>query len=576
MIGTVESMAYTFWHAPGTTPIWTGGIAGTRWTNAAVQYFGYQCNLTCSAGAIVNFENGPQQSGMWYQDMPPSFPKSVFDTTVPYQPTGNTPGDAAAEAEVNYLRQSVFGVANDPNAIVVLVRPPGQLQSTDGSCARHSLLAPPTYTDWVPFMDLNYGGVNSANNSCYPPAAPSVPVNVANISECFEHEYLEMVADPRPITGFFNWLDGPAPNGPEIGDMCQNVAPIAVGVQATNQSVSTGVAIATISDIAGPGGHCTFARTRWPNMWAMDASGNLNHDQVDADEQAAPYPGWNNWGTLGSPGLIGAPSGAEWGFGRQDVFAVDATNQLRHAFTDYQNAANSTPGFPCAGPDGPCYELWAGNPAPLMANPAVATWGPGRLDVFTTGIAPNHLFQVSMDGSFAPGPWTDRGAPSAGIKFGPAAATYSPGQVSVFVVGNDGNIYRGTYTEATNTLTWAMWLTPPGTAAIADSLDAASWLPGRYDVFLTETDGTLWQCSVTDPNPPGPCVQWAPPTGNTFAHKPSVVQLGDDRLMVAAIGCSSSGCTIWSQLFNWNQTNTGGWASNGTSVSSGVALSDAL
>ena len=103
--------------------------------------------------------------------------------------------------------------------------------------------------------------------------------------------------------------------------------------------------------------------------------------------------------------------------------------------------------------------------------------------------------------------------------------------------------------------------------ALTGAPAAASWLPNRFDVMVTTSDGRLWDCGE-NPNPWG-CSEWTPPVNVTFStQSPGIAQLGDQRLLVAARGNDGQ---AYLKEWDWGQ-GTGGWIASGGWLSGGVAL----
>lgn len=150
------------------------------------------------------------------------------------------------------------------------------------------------------------------------------------------------------------------------------------------------------------------------------------------------------------------------------------------------------------------------------------------------------------------------------------------------MTGTDNAIYHGVYNDTNGTLTWSSWLTLSSTYTIADSPDVASWLPNRFDVMVTDTNGNLWDCGGSNSGSWGSCAGWSPPTNSNgqplkFTNKPSIIALGDQRLLVASRAtdpaCPSCAAQGWMKLWDWGKY-TGPWVSTGGALAgAGVDLS---
>jgi hypothetical protein len=536
-----------------------GGFLGTRWANVETQYSGFPFG-----------SSNKQYIPNWVYPYPiPSF----FSPNVPPNPANSITDPqmvTEANAAISYARGLGYSIGND--AVVFLMLPPNETPLTSG-CATDR------HYGTNPVVLMNYNGGCDA-------VPPGVNSTVAYQSLTLEHEYVEELTNPSgdawsgwttygyPTTGGFS----------ETADLCKAGQPgattpstIAVALQPSTVANWTQAEIAHLSNKAGaPGiGACVFARATQADLFGIGtAPYHLYHKGITADDYVV-NGSWMDWGTLGTQGsLSGAPASVSWAPYRTDVFVTDNQNHVRHGYTDGLN-------YSCPGPDSPCYDDWGG-PAGwnLLANPAVTSWGPGRVDVFVTawqyqfgGVFAYHVFQRSWDAGTDSG-WVDRQQAASPPAMGPAATTYSPGGVDLFVVGQDGNIYHGVYTKAGNTFTWAFWHGPPSNAAIADSVSVTSWLPGRFDVMVVDANHALWDCGgSSSANPPAwaQCSSWTPPTNITFTNKPAIMHLGDGRLIVTARGLQDG--QGWSKLWDWGK-DTGPWvATGGALAGAGLGLS---
>jgi Repeat of unknown function (DUF346) len=200
--------------------------------------------------------------------------------------------------------------------------------------------------------------------------------------------------------------------------------------------------------------------------------------------------GWSAW-HRDSSGLVvnSAPAAATWGrylqttggvdtfTGPVDVFARGPNNELLHTWwSTTWSGQHESLGHPPTGP--------------LTEAPAVASWGPGRLDVFVRG-SDNRLWQKSCE------------IPTSGQ--------------NEVCDGND----------------WSGWQSPPiGGGALGSAPAAVSWGLGRIDVFTRGTDSGLYHVSFDGGNwGPG----WAPLGGKTY-EAPAVASRGAGRLYLFVRG----------------------------------------
>jgi hypothetical protein len=544
----------------------TFGMPGTRWWNVPTQYTG---DIWGVSGGPYSFVN---QTDIV---LAPSY----FDNDHEYIEYGAWNGLQAIQDEVHMavLHFQNKGYTVDGNSLIIIVRPPGSV-GDPSACAYHGELQP-QYGYGFPYayVDLNYGawyGGQSGNQCYYSPDYSLLTDDQANMPAVLHHEIMEAITDPRVTLNYPNneaWVGSQNNASTETGDMCWSQTVAIVATQPRVDSHYIQAVSAQISDRA-PGGACVYARATQGDYFTVGGSnGHLWHEHIPAD--SSPVSGlWYDWGMMGSSGTLNSsPAAVSWAPGRQDVFVVDNQSHLRHAYVD---SAHSS----CLGPDNPCFDDWGvlSSTWEFAWNESigVASWGPGRLDVFATGLqigvwfGTPHLFQRIWDtGDYG---WQDRGAAPAPIMYGPAAVSYGPGTVDVFVVGTDQNIYRGTYTQAGNHFVWTLWHGKPGTANIADSVDVAESAPGQFDVMVVDTSGALYDCGGDAINGAwANCVAWTPPSGVTVVGKPSVVGLGDQRLLVGIHGSNGGG---WVKLYDFGQ-NTGPWVSIGGSLTYGPDLS---
>jgi hypothetical protein len=121
---------------------------------------------------------------------------------------------------------------------------------------------------------------------------------------------------------------------------------------------------------------------------------------------------------------------------------------------------------------------------------------------------------------------------------------------------------------AAGSMTWTARVTPTGGGspiAIAGDPDIASWAPGRVDVFLADTSGRFWDCTLSGAQLTGTttgnlaCASWGSPSAGRFNGSPGVAAMGDGRLLVAGPE-GAANATGYGYVAMWNNGfNTGGW-----------------
>ncbi len=124
--------------------------------------------------------------------------------------------------------------------------------------------------------------------------------------------------------------------------------------------------------------------------------------------------------------LTSAPAVAAWGPNRLDVFVRGTDQALHHAWTN----------------DGGRKWLgWERLGGEVTSGPAVAAWGPGRLDVFARG-TDYSLYHAWFDGRWWPVPLTDWEPQGRVLTSAPGVASQAPGRLDIIVSGTDGALHR--------------------------------------------------------------------------------------------------------------------------------------
>lgn len=183
-----------------------------------------------------------------------------------------------------------------------------------------------------------------------------------------------------------------------------------------------------------------------------------------------------------------------------------------------------------------------GAPPPgVVGDPALVSWGPGRLDLFVRG-GDNKLWQrwrPSADSFWSP--WIQPVGPDGTLASSPAVSSRGPGRLDVFVLGNDGIVYQRLYDGAWN-LGWLNQGEPPGAVGLVGDLSSASgdgvqvFVAGRGTddkLWLRKWDGASWSA-------------WVKPVGDdgTLASKPAIVSDFKDSVVVFVRGTDQN---LWSR-----------------------------
>ncbi len=241
------------------------------------------------------------------------------------------------------------------------------------------------------------------------------------------------------------------------------------------------------------------------------------------------------WTTIGSPpvGVTGDPAAVSWADGRIDVFVRGGDNRLWQIWTG------------CGGCRWSGWFKPLGNDGTLASSPAATSWAPGRLDVLVLGT--NGLIYQRFWNNTAWDPsWIALGSPPPGAAAGdrPGAASWGPGRLDVFVRGRDNRLWQ-TFWAGRG---WTGWFQPPGTQAgvLASAPSPSPWGAGLLDgrprltVYVRGTTGhvyqTTWDTSWSPWTPigaPQDIITGAPGAPTSSQARPYVLGRGtDDRCYV--------------------------------------------
>jgi hypothetical protein len=201
-------------------------------------------------------------------------------------------------------------------------------------------------------------------------------------------------------------------------------------------------------------------------------------------------------------GATSDPAVVSWGAGRLDLFVRGPDNALWHKY--YANNA---------------WSAWQSLGGGLASGPAVASWGAGHLDVFVRG-TDNALWHKY----FVNNGWSGWESLGGVITSDPAAVAWGVGRVDVFARGTDQALYHKWYSGA-----WSGWARLGGTLASGPAV--SSWAAGRLDVFARGADNTL-QHTWFDGSWAG---TWES-LGGSLASDPAAVSWGPGRIDVFARG----------------------------------------
>lgn len=344
----------------------------------------------------------------------------------------------------------------------------------------------------------------------------------------------------------------------DISDVCDyNASPWYIGppvrIRTTWQNdgfTMNGFAPAQLNTANGMQ-HCSRAYSERAELFGVGTSPyHMYHQHLTATATLSGSA-WSGIGTLNAAGFLsGGPGVASWGPDRMDIFNFDSTSHLRHGYFDATLFCSNLNAAPCL-------DDWGFPPAGwrFHAEPAVTSQGMGRLDLFAIGTqgSSTALFQRTWDSGSDTG-WVNRGNPGIGLNGSPAAASFGPGRVDVFVIAADNSIYNGAWNGST--FKWQKWLRAQvdssGSPIVWQWKPAAeSWKPGSFHIMLVDTKGRLRDCGGDSYVGWGACGGWGlPPGGIIFTGSPSIVNLGDERLLISARGSDGQAWTLlWNKGF---------------------------
>ena len=211
------------------------------------------------------------------------------------------------------------------------------------------------------------------------------------------------------------------------------------------------------------------------------------------------------------------------GANRLDVFGLGTDSGMWHKAWDGSSWHPSLTGWESLGGVGAFH-----------GSPAVAAWGPNRLDLFAV-IRINEIYHKAWDGSaWQPSPtlWDALGGT---VNSSPAVVAPAANNLSVFAVGAPNN---DLIIKSWNNGAWQPSMTDwTSLGGVLDSPPAvAFWSSLDIHAFALGTDDQMYQLSLFGRFPAGfPANTWEA-LGGLFHSAPAAVSWGEDRLDVFGIG----------------------------------------
>jgi hypothetical protein len=178
----------------------------------------------------------------------------------------------------------------------------------------------------------------------------------------------------------------------------------------------------------------------------------------------------------------------------------------------------------------------------FTASPAVASWGPNRLDVFGRG-GDGALWHDGWNGIN----WTGWQSLGGFLTSAPAAVSWGPNRIDIFARGGDNALWH----MAWNGSAWTAWDSRGG--SINEAPAAASWGVNRLDVFVRGWDNALYHMSWN-----GSAWSGFDGRGGTLSAAPGAVSWGFNRIDVFARGMDAG-----LYHMSWNGSAWSGWDSRG-------------
>lgn len=479
----------------------SGGLIGTPYNDVFTQYYELE-PYSCSGAPTIYCQNA-------------TFEQTILDVvTSPPPPTNPTSCDQEQK-----IVDQVATVHTGYQPVYVLQYPPGVPLCAKG-CAYHSITKKGN-----PYIALPY--VTAGNQGCGGPNW--YDVQASNIN----HEFAELSTDTNPALGW-RAPAGQMPGGAgEIGDgPCEDYGKFPereVQLFPRGSVPWFQVGIQSLwSNQAGAfhWGGCTYARPTMSVNWYVGSNSHIW-------QQLATNNAGYDWGgfTYGA-NIASAASAASWGPLRHDIFAYDSNGHLGHIYIQADGSEFSDDWGPPPSGDS------------FTRRPDVTSWGNGNLELVanvTSSGSESVLFRTWENG-FDYG-WSELYAPAAGVASAATIVSWGVNEADVFVLGRDGNLYRKHSSDgsALGFDNWTSVGAPLGETLTGDP-DAASWMPGRLDVYFVNSAGNLSHFIHDDTlNPPYETWDtWTAPTGYTLTGSPSAVGMGDYRIKVVGVTTTGS------------------------------------
>jgi hypothetical protein len=188
-----------------------------------------------------------------------------------------------------------------------------------------------------------------------------------------------------------------------------------------------------------------------------------------------------------------------------------------------------------------------------QAEPAVTSWGQGRLDLFVCG-SNSHLWHRWWDSNVGWSAWQDMGG---ALTSPPSAVSWEPNRIDVVARAQYGEIYHWAW----NGSSWSSE-NLEGLSKGAPSVSSRG--KAMLDVFVRGTDDALWVKSLY----PGSGWTGWNKVGGGLSAAPSSVSWGPNRIDVIVRGTYNDYWHVGWEGSTWNWENLGGSFTSPPAISS--------
>jgi serine protease len=527
----------------GEIPFVTNALSaspGWHWMGQATQY-------SNSAGTFITNQN--TQFGQVIVDNTRALPVDAPPPSMTCPTCTGPTLSAWRTAVANEALAVSASVDRSANAMYVVFTPPrtNQPEQANGAGGWHGSVAIPGAGRFLPFADVPY-----QTNSFFSYG----PANVLNnTTSVVLHEVMEAITDPFYDQGQAAWSTN---CGSENADFCGTY---------TNQKIlgdfvtpnTIALPLTQGKSANGGNGACIASYTKEAFRFYVNTyQNNPGYLYTSLGGQGCGLSGiW--WDGVA---LVGNVASASWGPKRIDLVAMDVNSHIQHLWTN-DNGGTMFGGDDLGAPSG-----WQ-----PFGTPAIASWGPYHLDIFTLArtlsgsTALFHkLWNQNADNSITSTGWENWGSPTGDTLYyanGVAAVSDSPGRIDTFMIATNSNgavsnLWQAWRFGSTASPTWTNLGNPGAGISLTGAPSVASWGPGRFDVFVGDGASNrrlrhwFWQS--------GCCTGWDDwgtlPSGGgmNLLGDPSVIAMGDNRLDITVQGSDKN---FYKRTWDWGDR---GWS----------------